>query len=72
MENNESYTIACELVKRLRVLFDDREFFLAILSYADTDSDRQAIIDFIDAGDDVDVETVTVMALDLNDLKNNR
>jgi hypothetical protein len=55
-----------ELIQRLRKIYDDRDFILGILTYADNDTDRQKIIDFIDAGIDVDDETVSVLAIELD------
>ena len=37
---------------------------------AEHDDDKRKIIEFIDAGIDVDVETVAVLALDLADERN--
>lgn len=65
---NES-EITQALRKELKKLFDDREFIEAILLYLPHDDDRKAILDFIYAGEDVSVETVTVMALDINDMR---
>jgi hypothetical protein len=63
---NISYKVTDELIHRLRKIYDDQEFVLAILTYADNDIDRQKIIDFIDAGIDVDDETVSVLAIELD------
>lgn len=54
------------LIDELRDLFDDDEFVMGVLVYADTESDRRTILDFIRKNDDVTVETVTVLALELD------
>lgn len=64
--------IAIEFVRKLQDIWDDEEFIIGMLTYADNDEDRKTIIEFIDAGIDVDVETVTVLALDLDDKRNGR
>lgn len=43
-----------------------------MLSIVEHNDDMRRIIDFIDAGVDVDVETVSVLALDLADERNAR
>lgn len=67
MINNDS-TNTQLLIKKLREISDDPDFINGILVYVDNDADRKKILDFIEAGDDVDVETVTILALDLNDM----
>lgn len=63
---------AIEFVQKLQDLWDDKEFIIGMLSIAEHDEDKRKIIEFIDAGIDVDVETVTVLALDLDDKRNDR
>lgn len=58
---------AKQLELKLRELFDDDEFVEGILVYAYDERDRETILDFINSGDDVSVETVTVLALNLCD-----
>lgn len=40
---------------------------MGMLVFAYDDEDRQFLIDYIDAGDDVNIETVSVLALNLCD-----
>lgn len=63
---------AVEFVSKLIDIWDDREFITSMISIAEHDDDKRKIIDFIDAGIDVDVETVSVLALDLADERNAR
>ena len=42
-----------KLVEKARTVSQDKDFFLAVLNYADTEEDQQAIIDYIDKGQDV-------------------
>lgn len=70
MKNDTNSTITKNLIIKLRELFDDNDFINGILVYADNIEDRKAILDFINEGKDVDVETVTVLALELNDNRN--
>ena len=68
--NVDANDITKRLTTELRKLFDDDEFVVGILSCADNAEDRKAVLEFILAEDDVSVETVTVLALDLNDARN--
>ena len=63
---------AVEFVSKLIDIWDDREFITSMISIAEHDDDKRKIIDFIDAGIDVDVETVSVLALDLADERDAR
>lgn len=58
------------LVEKLKNIFNDREFIIGILTYADNEEDQKTIINFINEDDDVTVETVTVLALNLCDMRN--
>ena len=69
MHNSE---IEIEFTSKLAEIWDDREFIIGMLSIVEHNDDMRRIIDFIDAGVDVDVETVSVLALDLADERNAR
>ena len=64
--------IEIEFASKLAEIWDDREFIIGMLSIIERNDDMRRIIDFIDAGVDVDVETVSVLALDLADERNAR
>ena len=66
MKNEE---LAIKLGRKLKEIYDNDDFILAVLTYADNDEDRQTVLDFIEAGDDVDDETVSVLAMDLSDAR---
>lgn len=70
--NDHISDVAIEFVQKLQNIWDDKDFIIGMLSFADNDEDRKTIIEFIDAGVDVDVETVSVLALELNDKRNGR
>lgn len=56
-----------ELSAALRSVFDDDEFVQGILILAETDSDKREMLNFIKNGDNVNVESVTVKAMN-NDI----
>lgn len=58
--------IATELVGELRRIFDDDEFVQGILILAETCEDREIVLEFIRTGINVTVETVTVMAMEID------
>ena len=62
----ERIRIATELSLALRRIFDDDEFVKGILILAETDDDKRKILDFIKSGDNVNVETVTVQAMNID------
>lgn len=71
--SNEEYVytdLQIKLVKKLREVYDNDNFVLAVLCDVwDSPEDQQTVIDFIDAGNDVDDETVCVLAMDLSDAR---
>lgn len=64
-----SPVIEKEFKQRLKTVCSDEEFIMGMLVYAYDDEDRQFLINYIDAGDDVNLETVTVIASNLCDLR---
>lgn len=72
MSNEEFvYTdLQIKLVKKLREVYDNDNFIIGVLSDVwYSPEDQQTVIDFIDAGVDVDDETVCVLAMDLGDAR---
>lgn len=61
--------LAVALGKRLKKIYDNNNFIIEVLTYADNPEDQKTIIDFIDAGEDVDDETVSVLAMNLADAR---
>lgn len=55
-----------KLINLLRNIYDDDDFIFGILVYADTDSLREKVINFIENGHDIDMETITIYAIELN------
>ena len=68
---NDSITTQ-NLISELRNIFDDDEFVRGILTFADNEEDRTTLLKFIQAGDDVDIETVCVMAVELSNARENQ
>lgn len=44
------------LLEKLKAIYDDKDFIVGIFSNADNQDDRQRIVDYIDAGEEVTVE----------------
>lgn len=61
--------LAVALGKRLKKIYDNDNFIIEVLTYVDNPEDQKTIIDFIDAGEDVDDETVSVLAMNLADAR---
>lgn len=58
-------SVTAELVEELRKIFDDMEFISGILVYVATRDDREELLNFIRYGENVNIKTVTFVALDL-------
>lgn len=67
MRNDEEFSeLAVILAKKVRKIYNDDVYISAVLAEVMySEEDIQAMIDFIDAGDDVDMETVIVLAIEL-------
>ncbi|MBO5340228.1 MAG: hypothetical protein J6A62_04470 [Oscillospiraceae bacterium] len=65
-------TLENRLELELRKLFDDDEFVIGVLCSAACKDERRALLEFILTDDDVSVETVTILALELNDARKER
>lgn len=66
MENNE---LAIKLGKKLKEIYDNDSFIIEVLTYANNPEDQQTILDFIETGEDVTDETISVLAMDLADAR---
>ena len=63
MRNKELYT---KLEKKLRNVFDDDDFVNGMLLYVDHEDDAKMLMQFIDNGEEINVESVTVTAIILD------
>lgn len=60
---------AVSLAKKPRRIYDDNTYIAAVLAdVINYEEDIQAVIDFIDADIDVDMETVAVLAIELSNV----
>lgn len=59
--------LAVKLGRKLKAIYNNDSFLIAVLSYADDDEKRRSVIEFIDNDVDVSDETVLVYAMELND-----
>ena len=60
-----------KLFDKLKAYYPDKDFVCGVISNVKNDIDRQALIDYIDYGDDVSVENIILYALDLNNKRKN-
>ncbi len=56
-----------KLFDKLKDFYSNRDFVLGVISTVDTDENYQKIIDFIDNGKDVSVESILTLSLLLDD-----
>ena len=52
-----------ELVRLLKEINPNKDFILAVMSDAISQTERRRVLDFIKAGNDVDRETIAVLAI---------
>lgn len=55
------------LIDKLRSIRDNNDFIYSVMLYVDTRDKRLELLNFIENGEDVNYETVTVLAIDLSD-----
>ena len=55
-----------ELVKKLRDIWDDKEFVIGVLSHLRDDEERGEIIELIDSNDNAKFEDVVLLSLDID------
>ena len=56
-----------KLFEKLKEIYPDRDFVVGVISNVDTDENYQKIIDFIDKGEDVSVESIIALSILLDD-----
>lgn len=66
---NRDQKVLEELFDVLKAIRDDKDYIIGVLSSAVTLKEREALLEFIDKGEDVDDETIAVMAMNLADLR---
>ena len=60
-----------ELVEKLRIIWDDKEFVIGVLSCLKDDEERGEVIEFIDNNDDVTSEQIDLLSLDISQSRDN-
>ena len=55
-----------KLFSALRSLYNNRDFVVGAMSYARSDEDRKKLLDYIENGEDVTVESILLLALHLS------
>lgn len=56
-----------QLFEKLREFHNDKDFVVGVMSNVDTDENYKKIIDFIDAGESVSVESIIALSVLLDD-----
>lgn len=62
MENKE---IKRKLFDKLKEFYNDKDFVGGVISNTKTDEERQVIIDYIDKGENVTTDKITLLGLSL-------
>lgn len=58
------------LIEKLKKFSTESDFIIGVLVYAETQSDRKQLIEYIDNGKDVSYESILLYALELDLNKN--
>ena len=61
-------SIKRKLFDKLRAFYPDKDFVLGVISNAGTDENYQQIIDFMDKGEGVSVDSIIALSLLLDDV----
>lgn len=56
-------TVKRRLFDKLKNFYSDRDFVLGVISNVDTDENYQKILDYIDKGEDVSVESILTLSV---------
>ncbi len=67
---NSMNEIKRKLFDKLKDYHNDKDFVVGVMSNATHDDDRQAIINYINNGDDVTIENIILLSLHLNNERN--
>lgn len=54
-----------QLFEKLKAYYSDKDFVVGVISNVKHDADRQAVIDYMENGDDVSVENIILLSLHL-------
>ena len=60
-----------ELVRKLRKIWNDKEFVVCVLAHLESDDECKEVIEFIDSNDNVKSEDVVLLSLDIDQSRDN-
>lgn len=66
MKSDDLSPTGIKLFAKLKEIWDHDDFVFGVLSFAHHDDDRQAVLDFIEKGEEVTTDTISLCALDLS------
>ena len=69
---DKNSSVGIELVKKLRDYRDNKDYVRGVLVYTNNEEDAKRLIEFIDAGNNVDYETIYVYAMELADIRKSK
>ncbi len=61
-----------KLFDKLKAFYPDKDFVVGVISNVKHDDDRQVIIDYMENGEDVSVETIILLSLHLKNERNKK
>ena len=60
-----------ELVRKLRKIWNDKEFVVCVLAHLESDDECKEVIEFIDSNDNVKSEDVVLLSLNIDRSRGN-
>ncbi len=54
-----------ELVEKLRIIWNDKEFIIGVLTFLDSDEERKYVLDFIQSKEDVTSDDIIYLVLSI-------
>ena len=58
--------ITNKLILRLKEIYDDRNFIIGVMSFALTHDERKMVLEYIEHGEDVTAESISLLSLNLS------
>lgn len=61
-----------KLFDKLKAFYSDKDFVVGVMSNVKHDDDRQAVIDYMENGEDVSIESIILLSLHLKNKRRSK
>ena len=66
LKNKQPSKICLRLIEKLKDFSEESDFIIGALVFAETESDKEKLLDYIENGEDVSYENILLYALELD------